>query len=165
MNKKIKNTKIGDVFSANINNNHKRYLQYIASDMTQLNSDVIRVFAKIYPIDANPSIEEIVNDKVDFYAHCVTKSGIKRGLWQKIGNIADVGRTDHIVFRDSGDLGTPEVKISNDWWVWRINEPFIEVGKLTNEYRDAEIGIVFQPERIINRMQTGSYQIKYPDFE
>ena len=54
MNKRIKNTKIRDVFSANIDNNHKRYLQYIASDMTQLNSDVIRVFAKIYPIDANP---------------------------------------------------------------------------------------------------------------
>lgn len=165
MSKRIKNTNIGDVFSAKIDDNHKRYLQYIVSDLTQLNSDVIRVFTNIYPIEANPSLEVIVNDKVDFYAHCVTKSGIKRGLWEKVGNIDDIGQTDHILFRDSGDYGSPEVKISNDWWVWNVNEPFIEVGKLRNEYKTAEIGIVFQPERILNRMKTGSYQIKYPDFE
>lgn len=165
MSKRIKNTKIGDVFSAKIDDSHKKYLQYIISDMTQLNSDVIRAFTKIYPIQANPSLEEIVNDNVDFYAHCVTKNGIKRGLWEKIGNTDDIGRTDHILFRDSGDYGSPEVRISNDWWVWNVNEPFIEVGKLPNQYKTAEIGIVFQPERILNRMKTGSYQIKYPYFE
>ena len=37
--KRIKNTVIGDVFCAKIDENHKRYLQYIVSDLTQLNSD------------------------------------------------------------------------------------------------------------------------------
>ena len=165
MSKRIGNTKIGDIFSAKIDMDHKRYLQYIISDMTQLNSDVIRVFSKVYQLEENPSIEEIVKDKVDFYAHCVTKDGVKRGLWNKIGNTQEVGGTDHIIFRDSGDYGNPRIKISSDWWVWMINKPFVYVEKLEGKYKNAEIGLVFQPERILNRLKTGSYQIKYPDFE
>lgn len=49
------NTKIGDVFSVKIDNN-KKYFQYIVSDLTQLNSDVIRAFKKVYPINAHPDL-------------------------------------------------------------------------------------------------------------
>jgi hypothetical protein len=41
-------TKIGDVFSAKIDGNTKKYFQLIAFDLTQLNSDVIRGFKKVY---------------------------------------------------------------------------------------------------------------------
>ncbi|CAN5467527.1 hypothetical protein BH09BAC6_BH09BAC6_07690 [soil metagenome] len=44
------NTKTGDVFSVKLNNS-KKYFQYIANDSTQLNSDVIRGFRKIYAIE------------------------------------------------------------------------------------------------------------------
>jgi hypothetical protein len=101
------NTKIGDVFSVKIDNNSKKYLQYIVSDLTQLNSDVIRAFKKAYPINANPDLSEIVKGEIEFYAHCVTKWGIKLGLWEQVGNIADVGKIDHILFRDTGDYGNP----------------------------------------------------------
>ena len=37
-------TKIGDIFSVNINETEKKYFQLIAFDQTQLNSDVIRAF-------------------------------------------------------------------------------------------------------------------------
>lgn len=69
--KRIKNTVIGDVFCAKIDENHKKYLQYIVSDLTQLNSDVIRAFKKSYPIDANPDLSEIVTGEVDFYAQWI----------------------------------------------------------------------------------------------
>ncbi len=102
------NTKLGDVFLVKINDAEKKYMQYIISDMTQLNSDVIRAFKKVYPIDTPSDLEEIGKDDVEFYAHCVTEWGIQFGFWEKVGNIKEVGKTDHILFRDSGDYGNPE---------------------------------------------------------
>jgi len=159
------NTKIGDVFSVKINANRKKYLQYIVSDLTQLNSDVIRAFKKTYPIDANPDLSEIVKGEVEFYAHCVTKWGIKLGFWEKAGNIADVGKIDHILFRDSGDYGNPQIKVSQDWWIWKINEEQKRVGKLEGENRKAEIGIVMDADSIVHRMKTGKYNGFYPEYE
>jgi hypothetical protein len=153
--KRIRNTKIGDVFLARIDETHKRYLQYIISDLSQLNSDVIRTFKKKYTMDANPDLLEIVNDEIDFYAHCVTKAGIKEGIWEKVGNIPNIGTTDHILFKDKMDYTNPS--ITNDWWIWKINEEFIKVGKLKSEYKKAEFGLVFPPIDILYRLQTGKY--------
>jgi hypothetical protein len=159
------NTKIGDVFSAKIDDDDKKYFQYIVSDLTQLNSDVIRVFKKVYAINANPDLSEIVNGEVEFYAHCVTKLGLKMGYWEKVGNVSDVGKIDHILFRDSGDYGNPQIKTSQDWWVWKINEEQRRVGKLVGENKKAEIGLVINPESIVYRMRTGEYDFKaYPSY-
>lgn len=158
-------TKIGDVFSVKIDDNSKKYFQYINSDITQLNSDVIRVFKKIYPINSNPDLLEVVKGEVEFYAHCVTKWGIKLGFWKKVGNIENVGKTDSILFRDSSDYGSPEIKISNNWWVWKINQKQKQVGALEGEYRNAEIGIVISPDSIVHRMRTGEYDFKYPAYQ
>ncbi len=82
-------TNIGDVFCAKINN-YKIYLQYVANDLSQLNSDVVRVFKTKYPIKTTPDLSEVINGDVDFYAHCVTSAGIRRGLWEKVDNIKNV---------------------------------------------------------------------------
>ena len=65
-------TIIGDVFCVKIDGNCKKYLQYIISDLTQLNSDVVRVFKKSYPINEEPDLTEVVKGNIDFYAHCST---------------------------------------------------------------------------------------------
>ncbi len=159
------NTKIGDVFSAKIDDNNKKYFQYIVRDLTQLNSDVIRAFRKVYPINANPDLSEIINGEVEFYAHCVTKLGIKMGYWEKVGNVSNLGKTGHILFRDSGDYGNSQIKISQDWWVWKINEEQKRVGKLVGENQKAEIGLIINPESIVYRMRTGEYDFKaYPSY-
>lgn len=163
-------TKIGDVFCVKISDNEKRYFQLIAYDLTQLNSDVIRVFKQVYDMDATPSLSEIVKDEVDFYAHCVTKSGPKLSLWDKVGYISDVGDINHILFRNTEDcslkLGEEMVKVSHNWYVWNINDDdFTHVGKLIGEYRKADIGLVVTPYDIIDRIKTGKYQFAYPDFE
>jgi hypothetical protein len=163
------NTKIGDVFSVAIDNNSKKHFQYVVSDLTQLNSDVIRAFKETYPIKANPDLSEIVNGEVEFYAHCVTKLGLKMKFWEKVGNIAEVGKTDHILFRDTNDAGSKpgeQIKISHKWYVWKINDhDFTRVGKLEGENRKAEMGIVISPDSIVHRMQTGKYDFVYPEFE
>ena len=155
-------TKIGDMFSVKIDENSKKYFQLIAFDLTQLNSDVIRAFKKIYPIDSNSDLSEIVNDEVGFYAHCVTKAGIKMNLWEKVGKSQDIGNTSQILFRGSRDSGTwinnEPVKISDKWYIWHINdEKFTRVGKLVGENRKAEIGVVVNPYDIVERIKTGKY--------
>jgi len=159
-----KYTKIGDVFSVKINENNKKYFQLIAFDLTQLNSDVVRAFTKIYPLSTNPDLIEIVNGEVEFFAHCITKLGLKMGYWERIGNITDVGYLSDILFRSFGDRAK-QVLISQDWWIWKINEEQKPVGKLEGENRKAEIGSVIPPDSIVHRMQTGKYDFVYPDFE
>ncbi len=162
-------TKIGDVFSTKIDENSKKYFQLITFDLTQLNSDVIRAFKKVYPIDANPDLSEIINGEVEFYAHCVTKWGLKMNLWEKVGNTVEVGNTTHILFRGTNDygelVGGEPIKMSEKWYVWNINEKFKDVGKLTGENRKAEIGVVINPASIVHRIRTGKYDFFYPDFE
>jgi hypothetical protein len=163
-------TKIGDVFSVRLDENSKKYFQLIAFDLAQLNSDVIRAFKKVYAIGENPDLSEIVNREVEFYAHCVTKWGLKMNLWEKIGNTTEIGNTAQILFRDTNDagecIGGEPIKMSEKWYVWHINDDdFTRVGKLTGENRKAEIGVVINPHSIIHRIKTGKYDFFYPDFE
>ena len=83
-----------------------------------------------------------MNGEVEFYAHCITKLGLKMGYWEYVGNIANVGKTDHVLFRNTNDYGSKpgeQIKISNNWHVWKINDnDFTWVGKLKGENRKAE---------------------------
>jgi|ERR1035437_10004578 hypothetical protein len=160
-------TKIGNVFSVKLDDNNKKYFQYVANDLTQLNSDVIRVFKKVYPINENPDLSEVVKDEIEFYAHCVTSLGIKLGVWEKAGKAAIEEKLD-ILFRGSRDsgikLGDEPVTISDKWYVWKINEDFKYVGILEGENKKAEIGMVINPLSIIHRMRTGKYDFIYPGY-
>jgi len=162
-------TKIGDVFLAKIDENNKKYFQLIAFDLTQLNSDVIRAFKGVYPIDVKPDLSEIINGEIEFYAHCITKLGVKSGYWEKAGHVKEVGELNHILFRGTSDYGCKAgeepVRVSDKWYIWRINESFRDVGKLVGENRKAEIGVVMDSESIVHRMKTGKYDGFYPEFE
>jgi len=163
-------TKIGDIFAVKIDDDIQKFFQLIAYDLTQLNSDVIRAFEKKYPLQAEIDSSEIVMGKVEFYAHCITKSGVRLGYWAKIGRSSDVGELDHILFRDTNDYGhaagSEPITLSNRWYIWHIGDlNFTSVGRLEGENRKAEIGVVMDPESIVNRMTTGEYGGFYPDYE
>jgi hypothetical protein len=163
-------TKIGDVFSVRIDENSKKYFQLIAFDLTQLNSDVIRAFKKVYPVDENPDLSEIINGEVEFYAHCVTKWGVKMDLWGKVGQMKEIGSLDHILFRDTNDygykIGDEPIRISKNWYVWHINDKdFTRVGKLKGKNREAYIGLVVNPLGILELLKGNNYPINYPNFE
>lgn len=162
-------TKIGDIFSIQIDEKVKRYFQLIAYDLTQLNSDVIRAFKKQYPIDFEPNLLEIVHDEVEFYVHCTTKIGVKMNFWKKIGNNKNIGKIDHILFRDTEDYGIKidgePIKISYKWYVWHINDrDFTDVGKLNGEYQNSYIGLIINPNGIMELMKGNKYPINYPSF-
>ena len=84
-------TRIGNVFCAEIDNECKRFFQYVANDLEELNSSVIRVFKNKYPMDYEPEIEEIVGDEVEFYAHTILKFGIVFNAWYKVGTSKNIG--------------------------------------------------------------------------
>ena len=163
-------TKIGDVFSAHVDDDNKRYFQLIAFDLTMLNSDVIRAFKARYPLDAEPDISEVVHDEVDFHTHVAVNLGVKMGQWDKVGNSAEIGPPFSLIFRDTLDymrkVGQPPVVISSNWRVWHINDATMtEVGKLEGENRKAEIGLIVRPAGLIEMLKGNKYPPNYPEFE
>jgi Immunity protein 26 len=155
--------RIGDVFEVALGNGQVGYFQYVAVDMSQLQSAVIRAFARLYDEGNRQDLAAIVANKVSFHAHVLLKSGYTLKIWHKVGNAPAPTEID-VLFRNSGDYGNPEIKISKDWYVWRINEPFRHVGALTPEYQSAEIGVVKAPQEIAARMLTGRYKFVYPGY-
>jgi hypothetical protein len=94
--------------------------------------------------------------------------GIKMSAWEKVGKAPVVGEIA-VLFRDTNDYGRRSdeepVKISQSWYVWKINEEFRGVGKLEGENQNSEIGMVINPLGVIHRMRTGEYNLPYyPDY-
>lgn len=161
----MKKTKgeLGDVFCVELDERGRKYFQLVAIDQTQLNSDVILAFKRSYSSTECPSPNDVVRDEWDFHAHVFVRLGLKLGYWSKVGNADIVGETS-VLFRDSVDYGNPEVGVSDDWWVWRINEPQRRIGKLDRGERDSEIGVVVAPDSLVHRMRTGVYDFVYPSY-
>lgn len=148
-------TKIGDIFSVALNNGNQRFFQYIANDYSQLNSSVIRVFKKEYPAEYEINPEEVVNDKVDFYAHAILKFGIIEGVWHKVGKCPNVGDTGNILFRMyRSDAVDHKNRI---WEAWFINnDERFDIGVLSESFRNrSDIGLVFPAKDIVGRIRDG----------
>jgi len=156
-------TKIGDIFCVNIDGNRKRYFQYIANDLHQLNSSTIRVFKAEYPLDVEPSLDEIVTDGVDFYSHTILKFGIQENAWIKVGKSMNIGSFDSIMFRSATDYSPPCLK-SYHWYVWKLGqEESTHIGELTEEYANMnDYGGVYNYEWIVERIKTGHYPCAMP---
>jgi hypothetical protein len=157
-------SKVGDIFCVPNNDGSKRYFQYVISDKEMLDSSVIRIFKKTYNINENPDLNDVVKDEIDFYSHVIIKWGIEMKLWEKIGNLSDTGKID-VLFKDSQDIGNPNIKISDKWSVWKVNEPKKFVGKLEGENQKAEIGLLKSPRDVIRRIRTGKYNFTYPGYD
>lgn len=170
MNKIGKRLEVGDVFEIDLGNNSKGYLQYIADDMTQLNSTVIRVFKKRYPTKIVPLIGEIVSDDVEFYAHITDiKWGEKKGVWKKIGKSQDVGDVKKVFFRLSHDdfiitTYSPN-PVSKNWYIWRLGEDTKDVSLGNKLLPQSDIGMIIWPDSVKERMITGKYHGFYPKYE
>lgn len=162
-------TKIGDVFCAEVDGEFKAYFQYVANDLTQLNSSVIRVFKTHYPIDHKPVIEDIVKDEVQFYAHTILKFGIEYGAWYKIGKSKDIDETslNEVVFgctqdtkpiKENGSFKVLDVNPLENWYIWKINQQHIHVGILAQKYHNIVApGAVISYNSILTRIKYGYY--------
>ena len=127
-------TKIGDIFCVEVDNDYKCYFQYVANDMTVLNSSVIRVFAKHYSIDYIPVFDEIVNDDIYFYAHTILRFGILYKAWYKVGKHPDIGNPNDITFRMYNDIGDWSRSKSYNWVIWKINQKQEFIGEMQEKW-------------------------------
>ncbi|MES2432858.1 MAG: hypothetical protein V4586_03415 [Pseudomonadota bacterium] len=155
--------KIGDIFEVSIGDGTVGYFQYIAIDHSQLSSAVIRGFVGTYNTDNAPAIDALIASQIHFHAHVFLKAGYTLEIWRKIGSAPPPPILD-VIFRNSADYGNPEIQISHDWYIWRANEPFQDVGPLPHQYQSSEIGIVVAPQDVAERMRSGSYRMVYPKF-
>ncbi len=155
-------TRIGDIFCIEIDNEYKCYFQYIAKDMSQLNSSVIRVFKRHYSMDYEYDEQEVLNDEVNFYAHTILRIGIDNGTWYKVGKSKEIGDTSKIMFRLSSDFGGgPQPIKSYHWYVWKLNEEYIHIGELTEGYKDiTDLGLVIQYCDVFNKIKNGFYKLE-----
>lgn len=182
-------TKIGNIFSVRLDDECKRYFQYIANDLTQLNSSVIRVFETRYPLDANPKLTDVVNDRVDFYAHTILSLGIRLGYWEKVGKVPYEETYLDVLFVTRCDDVMVILKYCSPhrrWRTWHINDPdftYVDTEAFTLSDTDLTVnypefknekyimnGLVIAPMKIYHRIKTGRYPYKglwprWPDDE
>lgn len=158
-------TKIGDVFCVEFDNDTKGYFQYIANDMTELNSSVIRAFKNHYPIGQSVEIEEIVNDEVDFYAHTVLRNGIADGSWYKVGKSINIGldSLNNVIFGHpqsteyiNGNI--IDVSYETNWYIWNVNKKHIKIGTISPPLlKKVTDGAIVRSIDIITKMKRGYY--------
>ena len=156
-------TRIGDIFCIEIDNEYKCYFQYIAKDMSQLNSSVIRVFKRHYPMDYEYDEQEVLNDEVNFYAHTILRIGIDNGTWYKVGKSKELGDLTKILFKFSSDLGGGGgvKRKSYHWYVWKLNEEYIHIGELTDDFKNkSDFGLVIQYCDVFNKIKNGFYKLE-----
>lgn len=150
-------SRIGDIFCVELDTDEKVFFQYIANDLFMLNSSVIRVFRRHYPLDYTPSVDEIVSDEVQFYAHTMINIGQKSGVWNKIGKSKDVGDVNDALFRNTGSGNINNLKVS-DWILWHLNSEIQKLGKLPDEIRvKSHIGKVLPIDMIVHKIKFGEY--------
>ncbi|CAN5467436.1 hypothetical protein BH09BAC6_BH09BAC6_07680 [soil metagenome] len=89
-------------------------------------------------------------------------------LWEKAGTISEIGTLSHILFRRAADYarkaGEEPIKVSKNWYVWKINDKdFTRIGKLEGEYKKAYLGLVINPNGIIELLKGNKYPNNYPE--
>ena len=161
MNDKVKKKRIvnrvGSIYCVTLEDGSRYYLQYIGNDWTQLNSRVVRVFRKKYSKDEIIDLEAVVRGEVWFYAHTLLCPAIRDGFWEKVGSSKFVGDTKNIKFRLYSEGNTNHLTVSHKWYVWTIGEDFVNIGDLTEEYKSYDLGWLYSPWYVYEKIKTGEY--------
>ena len=156
-------TKIGDIFCVEIDNEYKCFFQYVANDMSQLNSSVIRVFSRRYPLDYEPNMDDIIKDDVYFCAHTVLRLGIIYNAWYKVGKHLNLGNPNEIRFRWFEEIDFSKITKSYTWSIWEINKDRQFIGEVSEEYESVDLGIIFSYDNIVSKIKTGKFLLKHVD--
>lgn len=155
-------SKIGSIYAVPLRSSGFAFFQHIGFDETQMASEVIRVFKLHHESILGLDLEGLARGEIDFHAHTTIYFGIKMKLWQKIGSVTAESGLEKIRFRTSLDYGVPSIKRSSAWQIWVCGQPQIYVGDLPLENIRDEIGVIFSPDSIVDRIETGNYNMVHP---
>ncbi len=166
----------GNVFCVEIDGKYKCFFQYVCDDLFMLNGQVIQVFKTRYPMEYEPVMEDIVRDKVAFYAHTIVRAGLIYEVWYKVGNAALTVSDDYkkVVWGITNDTkqisgGIHDIPVNpiDNWTLWRTNKmPFLVGGKLPDSYRNiVEDGAIVPYVEIVSRIKLGYYTYELDEYE
>ena len=139
--------RIGEIYSSPTSDS--RYcFQFVARDLTQLNSEVIAIWK-------NTSSKELLSHseqrlpEPDMFLHTTVLAGVKMGTWERVGMASPIDFTmatfksaDHDYLRDKN----PDDKLCKKWQVWKINEDRSIVKKNLYEDKRYMPGWVYPPK-------------------
>jgi hypothetical protein len=152
----------GTIYKIILDNDRCAFLQFLCVDSTLLWADVLRVFEGTYARTVVIPASEVAQLPVAFEIHSSVWSGLKSKMFEYIG-IASVHERERTLYRSSEDYGNPEVRFSKRWDIWFPNEKKQFVGSLDERTRQAELGRIYGPIHIADKIETGEWTHWYPD--
>ena len=159
------NVRIGDIFCAEIEGWFKRFFQFVGKDVENLNSAVIRVFERTYPMEEQPDVAQILDDRTEFYTHTFVQPGLKARAWYKVGHAKETGEKElrHVLFANFIDRELLserklDAHIEGIWRCWHFGEEAKEYAKppLKKE-EQLEGGAVYSYVYILPRLKYGIF--------
>ena len=157
----MRGLKEGDIFEVPTDGS-KQFLQYIATDKSCLNGQVVRAFDYELRLNETCPLEELVKKSIKFHTHTMLQAGVKLNVWKKIGNVPLAKDFKLPVFRHTEDTRHPGIKKSYKWYIWEVNGPTIDIGELTDNYSSLSVGGLTHPLDIVKRLKTGKDVLEYP---
>lgn len=158
----LKKLLVGDIFLVPLEDSKKCFFQFIGFDEPQLNSELIRVFKKIYPEDMDIDIDSVVEDDILLYAHTHSVLvGQKDGLWDKVGHSSNIGDPTKLLFNSwLGDKNNPKF-----WHVWHINGQLKQIKSDNKLLKQSYKGGTFlNNDHILKWIKTKTYPFFYPEY-
>lgn len=109
------------------------------------------------------SVEDIINDQIDFCALVTDVSlGVKENLYIKFSHSDNIGTTEIVYFCSPNCLmKSIECK---EWFVWKIGGERKLLNYKNDLVRVANIGLGMPPKNFISRMLNGVYPFVFPKF-
>ncbi len=114
--KKERMTK-GSIFCLTVRNDFKVYMQLIGKKGTFMGAHVTCVFKRHYPIHYEPTIEEILDDEVDFYSLHYLFIPQELGAIIKVGTSKDLHHADNLWLVDKNSW-------DDDYFMIKYGDPF-----------------------------------------
>lgn len=148
--------KIGDIFEIPLSDGRISYGQYVYKDRM---GPIIQVFDLI----SRERIQLVQLDQVNpLFPPIITGlfAAIRSGLWTVIGRKT----VECFIYSNfvSAYYDEKTGKVST-WFIWN-GEKFINIGsKLTEDYKKLEYLIGWNPEDVVNRIETGKYIFPFRD--
>jgi hypothetical protein len=149
-------TKVGTIFEIPISKDRKAFGQYVRKDRM---GPIIQVFNLI--TTERPDQSVILNSTL-LFPPIITGlfAALRKGLWIAIG-FQEIEQ-----FEYPGFISTFENEKTGEasvWYYWD-GEKSIRLGpRLPEEYKNKEYLIVWDPQDVVHRIETGEYPFPYKD--
>ena len=152
-----KRIKVGDVFEIPLSKGRKAYGQYVFRD--QKMGPLVQIFDHVYGIDDRVDLEQLGQAGL-LFPPVITGlfAAIKTGLWEIIGRLPVENFVYPKFISAMYDSRRNRVGI---WYVWDGAQSIPIGQQLSEEFKQLEQLVVWDPLDIVHRIETGDNPLSY----